>query len=49
MLSVCVWFNDQTVSGNGKTKRKKRNKILDNIKMITTFAVPTNREPLNGC
>ena len=44
-------------TGNGKRvlkratnrKKKKENKILDNIKIITTFAVPTNREPLNGC
>jgi hypothetical protein len=44
-------------TGNGKQiplkgenkKKKKKNKKLDNVNKVTTFAVPTNREPLNGC
>jgi hypothetical protein len=35
---------------NGENKKKKKkNKKLDNVNKVTTFAVPTNREPLNGC
>jgi hypothetical protein len=32
-----------------KNKKKKAKKKLDNVKKILTFAVPTNRELINGC
>ena len=37
------------ILGNQKNKKKKAKKKLDNVKKILTFAVPTNRELINGC
>ena len=46
---MCLLFAANEFPEMEKTKKKKKNKKLDNVNKVTTFAVPTNREPLNGC